>query len=582
MDDADSLMTEAVAAARGGDGARALDRARRVVVAAPEDARLQRDAGLLLGRLGRSAESRAALERALALAPSDARAADGLGQAHLAMGMIAEAENVFRRAISLDPDLAGPHMGLGRVRLARGEPAAAVAAFEAGQQLNPGDPRGPWQLGLLYLEQGLLEAAVASLERAAQLAPRAADVHAALGLARQTAGELDGADAAYRAALAIVPRHRDALRGLARLADIHRRPKDGLDLLGPAVAQGNDGGLLSLYGRLLRLDGRRDEAISLLTARMGELHGTEGQMEVAFRLAELCDEAGDHERAFACARTANRLKGARFDPAAYEALIDRLLAAFSPAALRDLPHAATADERPVFVVGMPRSGTSLVEQILASHSAIHGAGELSDMGLLALSTARGGREYPESVAGLDAATTTALSQAYFARIDARAPGAQRVVDKMWQNFEYLGFIALLCPRARVVYCRRDPLDSGLSCYFQHFFGQGVPFAYDLAHIGRYYRQLERAMDHWRTVLDLPLLELEYESLVADPESEIRRLVEFTGLPWDPACLDFHETERAVRTASHAQVRQPMYASSVGRHHAYEQWLAPLREALAAG
>ena len=579
MDDAHSSIAEAMAAARAGDRDRALESALRVVEAAPDDSRLQRDAGLLLGRLGRPAESRAALERALALSPTDARAADGLGQVHLATGMIADAEAAFRRAIALDSGLASPLFGLGRALLARGEPAAAVAALESGQQLDPRDARGPWQLGLLYLEQGLLEAAVASLARAAELAPGVADVRAALGLARQTAGDLDGAEAAYRAALAIAPRHRDALRGMARLADIRRQPADGLALLGPEVARSADGGLLSLYGRLLRLDGRRDEAISVLTAQMDALRGAEDQMEVAFRLAELHDEAGDPDRAFSYARTANTLKGVRFDSAAYAVLIDRLLGTFSETAMKDMPRAANEDARPVFVVGMPRSGTSLVEQILASHPSVHGAGELTDMGLLALSTARRESEYPESVANLDAATLTALAGAYSARLDARAPGAQRVVDKMWQNFEYLGFIALLCPRARVVYCRRDPLDAGLSCYFQHFFGQGVPFAYDLANIGRYYRQLERAMGHWQRVLDLPILALDYESLVADPESEIRRLVDFAGLAWDPACLDFHETDRAVRTASHAQVRQPMYASSVGRHCAYDRWLAPLREAL---
>jgi hypothetical protein len=228
---------------------------------------------------------------------------------------------------------------------------------------------------------------------------------------------------------------------------------------------------------------------------------------------------------------------------------------------------------------MPRSGTSLVEQILASHPAVHGAGELTEIGLMALSTAAGGREYPESVRGLDARSVNAMAAAYGRRLDALAPKAERVVDKMWQNFEYLGFAAMLLPAARIIWCRRDPADLGLSCFFQHFFGDGVPFAYDLAHIGCMVREHERAMAHWRAVLDLDILDLTYETLVADPEAQIRRLVKFAGLPWDPACLRFHQTERVVRTASHAQVRRPLYSSSVGRHRAYARWLGPLYRAL---
>jgi hypothetical protein len=353
-------------------------------------------------------------------------------------------------------------------------------------------------------------------------------------------------------------------------------------VLRPVIEQGaTDGGLLSQYGALLALAGRRAEAIALLEARLPELRATGDQMEVRFRLAALYDAADEPERAFAHAATANRLKGADFDPPAYRALIDRLLAAFGRAALERYPRAANRDERPLLVVGMPRSGTSLVEQILASHPAVVGAGELTELGLLALATGDGECDYPESVARLDAPALTRLADAYRARLDALAPGAERVVDKMWQNFEYLGFASLLLPGARVIWCRRDPADLGLSNYLLHFFGQGAPFAYDLDHIGRYTREHERAMKHWQSVLDLPLLEVCYEALVAEPEAQIRRLVDFAGLPWHPGCLRFHETERVVRTASANQVRRPLYASSVGRHRAYARWLGPLYEALEA-
>ena len=421
---------------------------------------------------------------------------------------------------------------------------------------------------------------MAELGRAAALAPQIAALRADLGLAQQTAGALAAAAESYRAALALDERQPQALRGLARLAELRRAPDEGLGVLGPVVERGTtDGGLLSQYGALLALAGRRAEAVALLEERLPGLERAADRMEVSFRLAALHDAAGAPERAFAHAATANRLKGADFDPAAYRALIDRLLANFDRAALARCPRAANRDERPLLVVGMPRSGTSLVEQILASHPAVFGAGELTELGLLALATGADECAYPESVARLDAPALDRLADAYRARLDALAPGAARVVDKMWQNFEYLGFASLLLPGARVIWCRRDPADLGLSNYLLHFFGEGVPFAYDLDHIGRYTREHERAMKPWQSVLDLPLLEVHYEALVAEPEAQIRRLVDFAGLPWHPGCLRFHETERVVRTASANQVRRPLYASSVGRHRAYARWLGPLYEAL---
>ncbi len=575
------MLRKARAAAARGETAEAAAAAAAAIAAAPDSASLQREGGLLLATLGRGEGARAALQRARQLAPEDAGVAEGLGWLALANGAHAAAAAEFGRAISRDPARAGSRIGLGRVLLAAGRQAEAVDAFETAMRLDPTDPRGPHHLGLLYLDRGLHASAAAALGRAVELAPRMAAYRSDLGLARQTAGDLAGAEAAYRAALAIDPDDPGALRGLARIAELKGAPEAGIALLAPLVESGRArGGLMALYGRLLGLVGRREEAIALLESRLADLGGAEDRTEVGFALAALLDAAGEPARAIHHAAAANRLKGAVFEPAAYDALIDRLLAVFDRRAMARFPRAVNAEERPVFVVGMPRSGTSLVEQILASHPAVYGAGELTEIGLLALATAREGRAYPESVAGLDARALTALADVYRGRLDELAPGALRVVDKMWQNVEYLGFIALLFPAARIVHCRRDPADVGLSCYFQHFFGQGVPFAYDLAHIGRYHRAQARAMAHWRAVLDLPLLDVEYERLVADPETEIRRLVEFAGLSWDPACLRFHETERVVRTASHAQVRRPIYGSSVGRHRAYAPWLEPLYRALA--
>jgi hypothetical protein len=230
---------------------------------------------------------------------------------------------------------------------------------------------------------------------------------------------------------------------------------------------------------------------------------------------------------------------------------------------------------------MMRSGTSLAEQILASHSAVYGAGELRDIDLLVatlpqrLGAAEG---YPACLGRLDAAAVRALADEHLGRLRQRGGAAARVVDKAPFNFLHLSLIVTLFPRARLVHCRRDPVDTCLSCYFQNF-GEPMGFTLDLRHLGLYYRAYERLMAHWARVLPVPVFELQYEELTADQEAVSRRLVEFCGLDWDERCLRFHETRRPVRTASTLQVRRPMYQSAVGRWKRYEAHLGPLLEAL---
>ena len=300
------------------------------------------------------------------------------------------------------------------------------------------------------------------------------------------------------------------------------------------------------------------------------------------RLAELYDAIDDPDTAMQHLRRANRMKGAVFDVQHYAGLVDRLLKAFDRDAMSQAPRATHGDDRPVFIVGMPRSGTSLVEQILASHSRVFGAGELADMGLLALSTASGQGEYPETVRSLTSDQVERLAGIYRRRLDSLAPEARRVTDKMWQNFEHIGLIELLFPRARIIHCLRDPVDTGWSCYQQSFGTAGPPFAYDLANIGHYYCQYRRLMDHWQKVSRLQMTEVVYEDMVHDLEAESRRLVDFLELDWEEQCLRFYENPRIVRTASHAQVKRPVYESSIGRSANYASYLGPLKEALGEG
>ncbi|MGI9265448.1 MAG: tetratricopeptide repeat-containing sulfotransferase family protein [Gammaproteobacteria bacterium] len=547
----------------------------------PDSPLIWREAGILLGRMDHLYEAEYALIRSHRLAPDDARCLNGLGRVFAALGKQKQAEKALRQAIKLGPRLASPRFELAALLKNTGQLAEAFEWLEEGHRLNPSDGRGLHLLGQIYLEQGLIDAAVGLLEKAAAALPTNTDVLVNLGLARQTVGNMKDVETCYRSALKIDPQHIGALRGMGRLLELDHKAGEGIALLSPfALSSRPDGELLAIFGRLLQQDGRGDEACELLESNLKQMGGANDRIYVLFQLAAFHDAAGRWDRAFDCCEEANSLKKTDFDPVRYRLLVDRLLQAFDEQTLRGLPRAGNEDTRPVLIVGMPRSGTSLVEQIVASHPMAHGAGELRDIGHHALATARDELEYPESATRLDSDTLTLMADDYLKRLDEFAPQADRVTDKMWQNFEFLGLASLMLPAARVIHCQRDALDTGVSCYFQHFFGSGAPFIYDLGHIGAYYREYQRIMEHWDKVLDLPMLTVHYEQLVREPENEIRRLLNFLDLPWDDACLRFHETERVVGTASYAQVKRPLYESSIGRHKHYADRLGPMNDALA--
>lgn len=305
------------------------------------------------------------------------------------------------------------------------------------------------------------------------------------------------------------------------------------------------------------------------------------RMLLLFQLGQCLDGAGRFDDAFNAFRQANALKGASFDPAAHAAAVDRVIRHWSRHDIARAPRSPVSTGLPVFVVGMPRSGTSLVEQILAAHPAVHGCGELPflerDIRALARSTGLAS-PYAESPRLFTPHALARIARDYLRHLTRRARTARRATDKLPLNVMHLGPIALLFPNARVIHCLRDPLDTCFSCY-AHDFGGHLPFTYNLAHLGAFYRDYARLARHWRHVLDLPIFELRYEQLVAEPERCTRDLLRFLDLPSDDACLQFHHSGRTVRTASMNQARQGIYRHSVGRARRYRHHLAPLIDAL---
>jgi len=526
---------------------------RRGVALAPADAELHNNLGNTLAALGRPGEALEHYRRAVAVAPAYADAHANLGWALGELGRLAEAAQSYRRAAELRPGPAQAHFQLGNALRNLERYEEAIACYEAALERDPGYALALNNLGYCLDQLGRPAEAMAHFERALALEPGLAEIHANMGMCLQNQGRFDEAIGAYRRAIELKHDFGDAYFNLASNKRYRASEDD----------------IAAMRELLARPDVSAD-------ARIG----------VHFALAKVHEDRDDVDQAFDCYRAGNALKAERmpFDPAQFRDYVDRVIETFSAAFFRERQGFGAVSDVPVFIVGMPRSGSSLVEQIVSSHPQVYGAGERQDMRITVgdlPAILNAGEPFPECTARLGAATARRLGQDYLASLRRDAPESPRITDKMLGNYLRFGLIALILPGARVVHCRRDPVDTCLSCYFQNF-AHGLRFTYDLRHLGAVYRGYERLMAHWREVLPLPILDVQYEELVADLEGKSRELVAFLGLDWDERCLAFHEQQREVRTASFWQVRQPLYRSSAGRWRRYQKHLGPLLEALGYG
>jgi tetratricopeptide (TPR) repeat protein len=568
--------------------------------------------GLGLALLAQKAYSAAAkeLQTSAKARPDHADTHLNLAIALTELGRLDEAIAHARRAVALNPGYAGNHLRLGIALRAKGEPAAARAHITRTVELADAQyqlaitPRAlerpdhathapkqalvakPELVELLIQLGGVLsnlrqfDEAIGCYERALALAPGLPALLHAIGRARYGQGRFEESRAAYARAIELEPHNAENYWGVGRTYEAEGRFEEAIAWHEKALAHQPDHSLAHYSLAMMRSSADREARVRRLEKILAR--GSPDPDRCAplnFALAKLYDEGGDYDQAFRCFKAANDLRKAahRYRPEEEASLIDRLMVSFSKELLDEKERIGSRSEQPVFVIGMPRSGTTLVEQILASHSQVHGHGELDHMTELVLGLAErlGGRQpYPDCVAALDANTARCLAEGHLAQLERDACGAVRSVDKMPHNFWYLGVIALLFPRARLLHCVRDPLDTCLSCYFQDF-GLRHPFSWDLEQLGRYYRDYQRLMAHWHATLPNPILEVPYAELVGDQEFWSRELIDFLGLPWDERCLAYYETNRPVLTSSSWQVRQPIYVSSIGRWQHYVKHLGPL-------
>ncbi|MGJ3258791.1 MAG: sulfotransferase [Rhodospirillales bacterium] len=425
--------------------------------------------------------------------------------------------------------------------------ADAEQYFSRYVRLQPKQPGGYFGLGMARKEQGDYRRALRDLRRACKLAPDNEEYRLNLGNVEEITGDLKEARASFEEALRIKPDFAEAFRKLA----------------GHKSFQTDD----PVLARMASLATQPDTS----PKAAGNLH---------FALADIYDKAGEAETAFHHFQLGNAIKRKSlkgYDPDIVLRRIARTARIFRDDLFARFEGAGNTDDRPVFIVGMPRSGTTLVEQILASHSKVFAAGEtrfLETQIADYITQARPARDYPEFVPSFDADNLKDMGSAYLGLISKDAGNALRITDKMPQNFIYAGLIRLLLPNARIIHCRRDPVDTCFSC-FKKYFMDDVPFTFSLDDLANYYKSYHALMQHWRDVLPGGMLEIDYEAVVDDLEGEARRLIEYCGLDWEPACLDFHKTKRDVATASNLQVRQPIYRSAVQAWKPYEAYLGPL-------
>ena len=560
----------------------------------------------------------ALLTRALLMEPDFPEALSNLAQARRQAGDATAAEALARRAIRRDPELAEAHFNLGRALIDLGNDAGAAVALRQADALAPGQVETLVHLGNAFGRLSDHAAAADTLAAVLTVAPDRVDVMINLGIALTVLGRLEAAlhwldqaaarqpdNAAVHAARATTLRRRQDLAGsiaasrralelAPERADIWLRLSSNLAAIGQfAEAE-------ACCRRALTLEpdsaaARRElVAIGRHAADAAELPRLRAilddptaprQQRIAAGMAAgaLLDKAGAYDDAFAAYAAANRLiragwaqLGAPSDNAALHRYADQAIASFTPERFAMTAGWGDPSELPVFIVGMPRSGTSLVEQIAASHKRVFGAGERRDISAIVRGLNRGATHAPPE--SWDRGAVRHAAAEYVAGLRALDRDAARVIDKMPGNCLLLGQIAILLPRARVIVCRRDPRDACLSCHFQ-LFADGLAWSTDLGELAERAREIDRLLAHWRAVVKLPILEVRYEELVGDLEAQSRRLIDFLGLEWDPACLDFHTTERAVLTASAWKVRQPLYHSSVGRWRHYQAHLGPLLEGL---
>jgi tetratricopeptide (TPR) repeat protein len=612
---ADSLFVLGLIAFRGGRGESAVELLEQAIALKSDNPTYHSNLANILMAQGRVNDAAARYERALVLKPDCVEAHNNLGIALAAQGRFADAVSHYERALTLNPGHANAHNNLGGALKSQRRLDEAIAHYRLALAINPDHPEAHHNLGNALFDQGNFDDAKAHYRRVLALNPKHADVHNNLGVILKAQGRMDEAIAHYRQAIAINPSHAEAHNNLGNVFKDQDRLDDAIAHYRLAIAINPDSAEAhNNLGNLLKDQGKFDDAMAhygraiAVRPDYGEAHFNraeiktfqEGDADLAaleglagrddltankapyvhFALAKALEDVGDYLQAFEQLRRGNALKRwqINYDEQDFMGLCRRISAAFDAGLFDRFRGEGDPSSSPIFVLGMPRSGSTLIEQILAGHPQVHAAGELAHLEMAlnsVLNIGSGPLSYPECVPTLDNDSWRRIGQSYLTRLPVLANGKTRIVNKLPANFLHVGLIRLILPNARIVHTMRHPIDTCVSCYSK-LFASGQYFSYDLGELGRFYRCYTELMSHWRSVLPRgALFDVSYEEVVDDLEGQARRLIDYCGLPWDDRCLAFHRASLAVKTASAVQVRQPLFRSSLQRWRKYEAEIAPL-------
>jgi tetratricopeptide (TPR) repeat protein len=568
------------------DYAAAAEHYRRALAVQPDFPEAHNNLGNALRMLKQNDEAIAALDRAIALRPAYAEAHNNRASLMRDLGRREEAEASYRRATALRPTYVEAWTNLAALLWDAGKRDDAMAALSRIMANAPERVEPPLMIASFLAEQGKSEGALSAVQRALRIKPDNPAALNLLGRVQRDLEDLAGSIATIRRAVALKPDSADALNNLG-ISLLEAGDLDGArDVLQQALVL-EPGSLRTLINLASAKKFRRDDpelAQLSAAAEKADQMPEEGRMQLLYALGKACDDVKDYERAFDLflAGAAIKRKTLKYDEGPALRLFDRIRQVFTPRLIEEKRGLSRSSADPIFIVGMPRSGSTLIEQILASHPRVHGAGEVKWLHQAVQQTDGkfgGNVRYPEMMHLLDGPQMESFAEAYLSKLPPPAPGKDRFTDKLLTNYYYLGLIHLAMPNARIVHARRNPADTCISC-FSKLFRDEMPYTYDLGEAARFYRAYDALMRHWHAVLPRGvILDVQYEQVVGDLEAETRRLLDFLGLEWNDACLAFHKTERTVKTASVTQVRQPLYGSSVERWRNYGPKVAPLIEAL---
>lgn len=531
--------------------------------------------------MGSLSKAQRCYEQSIALVPHDPRTFVNLANLRLTIQQLDEAANLVQRALRLNPAFKDGYVCAGSIEINRGNGLAVLKVASHLLEMQPDHFAGLCLMALGLRMMELLPNALGAAERAVATAPNAPLGYKTLGKVLTALDRTADAEVCFQRAGRLP--EADPLETQLINATLMLETGRGDEALGilDGMLQSNQS-LASIW--FMRADVKRftagdpdiDRMESLLDTMQERPH-VMGRLQLHFALGKAYLDIDDDDRAFHHFHTGNRLKRGliNFDAAALEERMQSLAEIFTPSLMERFRGTGDPSSLPIFVVGMPRSGTTMMEQVLSSHPQIHGAGELLAMGAVIEPAGL----FPDWLLQATPADIARMGASYLTRLRAVSDGKPFAVDKLPGNFVYGGLIHLFLPNARIIHCRRDPVDSCLSCYTKLFASQ-LNFTYDLRELGVFYKSYSQLMKHWEAILPSDrFLQVDYEAMIGDLEKETRRIFDFLGIAWDERCLSFHENKRPVRTASSQQVRRPLYTSSAGRWKKYARHLGPLLEAL---